>query len=272
MRAAYRRALAVRRAGIFAGGSCEASRVQVSVHGASEPHPARITTGLRARFGPTKSSPIAEPSLGTLGGMAALSDLREYFLSHAGVDKEFVKSVATRMQLAGRGVFLDEWSIEFGESIPGAISTALRDFEAIVLFWSQAARDSAWVTREFNSAITRFVEDGRVLLVVRLDETDVPELVRDLKWIDGRAQDPDLVANAVLGLYGRERLIAMQSALDELGIRMEYFEGYGVLLACPRCGASVDNLRGWSQTDDLRDDTYAGAKCLECGWNDGSEI
>lgn len=205
--------------------------------------------------------------------MRRLSDLREYFLSHAGVDKDLVKSVATRMQLAGREVFLDEWSIEYGESIPGAISTALRDFEAIVLFWSEGARDSAWVNREFNSAITRFVEEvDRVLLVVRLDETEVPELVRDLKWVDGRGHDPDTVANALLGLYGRERLIAMQQTLDELGIRMQHFEGYGVLLACPKCGASVDSLRGWSEVDDARDDTYAGARCLECGWNDGGEI
>ncbi|MBO3664070.1 toll/interleukin-1 receptor domain-containing protein [Microbacterium stercoris] len=205
--------------------------------------------------------------------MSKLSTLRDYFLSHAGDDKEFVKSVASRMQLAGRETFLDEWSIDYGESIPGAIAQALRHHEAIVLFWSQAALESAWVRREFNSAISRFIEEEeRALLVVRLDQTEVPELVRDMKWIDGRDMDPDFVASAVMGMKGNERLIAMQNALDELGIQMQYFPGYGILLACPRCGATVDKLTGWHESDFRRDDEYAGARCTICGWHDGGEV
>lgn len=205
--------------------------------------------------------------------MPDLGTFRDFFLSHAGADKDFVKSVATRMQLAGRKVFLDEWSIDYGESIPGAVAAALHDYEAIVLFWSEAARDSAWVRREFHAAISRFLdEEGSVLLMVRLDDTDMPELVRDMKWIDGRGGDSDAISDAVMGLRGRERLIAMQRTLDELDIRMEYFPGYGVAIACPRCGAPVDRLTGWHQVDERRDDEYAGAQCLDCGWNDGGEI
>ncbi|MDR6144006.1 hypothetical protein QE375_003560 [Microbacterium foliorum] len=62
--------------------------------------------------------------------MPKLIELHEYFLSHAGHDKDLVKEVAKRMVHAGRDVFLDEWSIDFGESIPGAIEKALRDTEA----------------------------------------------------------------------------------------------------------------------------------------------
>ena len=53
---------------------------------------------------------------------------------------------------------------------------------------------------------------------------------------------------------------------------MSDFEGVGMLVACPRCGAPIDNLEGWTSIDDERDDTYAGARCKECGWSDGSEI
>jgi hypothetical protein len=205
--------------------------------------------------------------------MPKLSELHDYFLSHAGDDKEFVKSVGTRMLLAGREVFLDAWSIEYGQSIPGAVGKALRENEAFVLFWSQHAQASAWTTKEYQSAVSRFLdEEGRTLLVVRLDDTDVPELVRDLKWIEGRNGDADFVANEVMGMRGNDRLKAMQQTLDELGIAMNYFPGYGVLMACPRCGATVDKLTGWSQIDDERDDTYAGARCTVCDWHDGGEI
>lgn len=205
--------------------------------------------------------------------MAKLIELHDYFLSHAGRDKDLVKEVAKRVMLAGRDVFLDEWSIEFGESIPGAIEKALRDSEAFVLFWSEHALSSSWTVKEYRSAVSRFLDDDdRVLLVVRLDDTDVPELIRDMKWIDARNGDVDGVANALMGMRGNDRLLAMQTTLDELGIQMEYFPGYGVLLACPRCGAPVDKLKGWSQVDEVRDDTYAGARCSECGWNDGGEI
>jgi len=205
--------------------------------------------------------------------MTKLSDLHDYFLSHAGPDKDFVKSVATQMLLAGREVFLDAWSIDFGESIPGAIEEALRENKAFVLFWSEHADSSAWTTKEYRSAVSRFLEDGdRTLLLVRLDDTDVPELVRDLKWIEGRGGDAGQVAEALMGMRGNDRLIAMQNTLDELGIRMEYFPGYGPLLACPKCGATVDKITGWSQIDDERDDEYAGAKCTVCGWNDGGEV
>lgn len=205
--------------------------------------------------------------------MTKLSSLHDYFLSHAGPDKDFVKGVATRMMLAGREIFLDEWSIDYGESIPGAIERALQDDKAFVLFWSGYARSSAWTTKEYRSAVSRFLDNGdRLLLVVRLDDTDVPELVRDMKWIDGRGGDADLVADSLMGMLGNDRLIAMQTTLDELNIRMEYFPGYGVLLACPKCGATVDKITGWAQTDYARDDEYAGAKCTVCGWHGGGEI
>jgi DNA-directed RNA polymerase subunit RPC12/RpoP len=70
----------------------------------------------------------------------------------------------------------------------------------------------------------------------------------------------------------QDRLRAIQAALDEASIEVRYFEGYGRLVCCPKCGASVDKLEGWSQVDERRDDMYAGFRCTECGFNDGGEL
>jgi hypothetical protein len=66
--------------------------------------------------------------------------------------------------------------------------------------------------------------------------------------------------------------LAIQSTLDEAGIEVRWFEGYGAVVCCPRCGAGVDRLEGWSAVDELRDDTYAGFRCRDCDFNDGGEI
>jgi TIR domain len=199
--------------------------------------------------------------------MSGLSDVKAFFLSHAGEDKEFVRGVAARASIAGRAVFLDEWSIEYGESIPGAISSALHEYPAVAVFWSFAAEASAWVRREFQSAVTRFIDDpGRVLVVIRLDDTDVPELIRDLKWIDGRNGDVDAAANALLGFDSRSRGIAIQNHLETLGLRPKYFEGYGVAIACPRCGADASQLEAFYEWGGDGEHEYSGAKCTECEW------
>jgi hypothetical protein len=55
-------------------------------------------------------------------------------------------------------------------------------------------------------------------------------------------------------------------------MRVEYFHGYGPVVCCPKCGTGVEKLEAWSEVDEHRDDTYAGFRCTECGFTDGSEI
>ncbi|MFB2583450.1 toll/interleukin-1 receptor domain-containing protein [Herbiconiux liukaitaii] len=158
-----------------------------------------------------------------------------------------------------------------GESTPGAIAEAIRSFEALVLFWSSAADSSAWVRREFQAGPTRFIEDdSRLLVVVRLDESEVPELVRDLKWIDAADEDADRVANELLGLSAGDRLKAMQRYLDSMEIRVEYFPGFGAMVACPRCGRTVDNIDCKVRWEG--DDEYSFLTCKVCGWHYASEM
>lgn len=65
---------------------------------------------------------------------------------------------------------------------------------------------------------------------------------------------------------------AVQEFIDEAELWFREFAGVGVLVGCPRCGAAIQHLEGWQATDDERDDTYVGARCTQCGWDDGSEI
>lgn len=136
--------------------------------------------------------------------MSVLSNSNGFFLSHNGTNKGVVREVASRLESQGRSVFFDEWSIEFGESIPGAISTSLENFDAMVLFWSREAKSSAWVREEFQASVSMFIEhESRAFVVVKLDSTELPALVAHRKWIDGRHGSPDRITADLVGTSDR---------------------------------------------------------------------
>jgi DNA-directed RNA polymerase subunit RPC12/RpoP len=197
------------------------------------------------------------------------------FLSHAGADKPLVRTLGTHLQAVGAEVFFDEWSIAAGESISGAIEDALEVYDVFVLLWSQHAKSSAWARREYKAAVKTFVEaPDRKVIVVRLDETQVPALVADLRWVDLRDEASlGQAVNMIMGFRDNaDRIKAMQAFLAEGDLEVREFPGYGAAVGCPTCGAGVGALTGWAQTDYSRDDQYAGVRCTRCGWEDGGEL
>jgi len=197
----------------------------------------------------------------------------KYFLSHATPDKDFVREVGIQMQAIGADVFFDEWSIDYGESIPGAIDAALKNFDVFVLFWSAEAARSTWTVREYRSALHACLDHpGRRVILIRIDDTEPPALLRDLKWLDARNPDVALVVRGIMRIkHDAERMKALQRWLEELG-EIAYNPGFGAAIACRNCGAPASALEGWYAVDEARDDEYAGLRCTACGWSDGGEI
>ena len=181
------------------------------------------------------------------------------FLSHNRADKSLARSLGTQLKLAGADVWFDEWEIRAGDSIPGKLNEGLSAFGTFVLMWSVDAARSNWVRREVAAAITRGMEDASLRVIpIRLDDTELPPLLADLRYL--RAEDPNVreLAVEILGLSSeREWLKAVQKTLDEAGIAVGFFPGYGAIVCCPRCGA---------------DDQYAGARCRDCHWEGGGEV
>lgn len=126
-----------------------------------------------------------------------------------------------------------------------------------------------------ETAFARMMEDDSLRIVpVMLDEIALPALLQPFRRLDyWEHEDIALIAIQLMGLESqREWLQAVQETLDEAAIEVAFFYGYGAVVCCPSCGASVDKLKGWSQVDPRRDDTYAGVECTECGFNDGGEV
>jgi hypothetical protein len=79
----------------------------------------------------------------------------DVFLSHASADKPAVRELAERLKGDGLRVWLDEWVIQPGDSIPLAVEKGLESSRTLVLIMSQAAFDSEWVTLKRHTALLR---------------------------------------------------------------------------------------------------------------------
>ena len=197
------------------------------------------------------------------------------FISYNEGDRESASALAVQLRLVGIDVFLDAWEIAPGDSIPGKVNGALALVDAVLVLWSANAAGSRWVGAELETALVRHLEDGSVrLIAVRLDDTPLPPLLSPLKWLtledEGEATE---VARQLAGIGSRvEFLRAVQQTLEESGLEIGYFEGYGPAVGCPKCGAPLSELSGWSDVDERRDNLYAGVRCDRCGWTDGGEI
>jgi hypothetical protein len=195
------------------------------------------------------------------------------FLSYNHADTEDARAIAAHLKLAGADVWIDEWEVRAGDSIPGKLNEGLSAFDTFVLVWSESAARSNWVREELQSAIQRGIDDEATRIVpVLIDRTPLPPLLAHLRYLridEGAAK----VVDEILGFTTeRSRIMAIQQTLGEAGIDVRDIPGYGPIVGCPKCGAGLKSISGWMQTDYERDDVYAGARCAECGWSDGGEI
>jgi hypothetical protein len=195
------------------------------------------------------------------------------FLSHNHRDKDIATLLAAQLRLVGADVWLDDWEIKPGDSIVGRVNEAFGLIDTVLLLWSENAAGSRWVNSEMEAAVARRLSDGSMRIIpVRLDDTELPALLRSLKWV--RAEFGAIhVVREIAGLASyADFIMAVQKTIGEAGLDFRYFHGFGVAVGCPKCGAPSNELEPWAATDYQRDDEYAGARCRRCGWEDGGEI
>jgi hypothetical protein len=178
------------------------------------------------------------------------------------------------MTLSGVEVWFDEWEIQAGDSIPGKLNEGLAAFDAFVLIWSDNANSSNWVRQELATAIMRATRDKSAKIIpCLLDQTPLPPLIADRRGIDFsdlHAGIAELVGDLTGSRTKRQRLLAIQSAIEEMDVQWITHPLLPPMVCCPRCG-ETETLTGWQQTD-RRGDEYAGMRCTSCGWSNGSEV
>lgn len=116
----------------------------------------------------------------------------DVYISYSSKDKEAVKPLAERLRDDGLRVWFDVWAIRPGDSIPGVIGNGLQNARVVLLFMSRNAFQSDWVKREYEVATLRDPANlAHHLIPVLLEDCQVPDILRVLRYVDWRGQSDD---------------------------------------------------------------------------------
>ncbi len=116
-----------------------------------------------------------------------MADVFEYdvFLSHSSQDKAAVRDLAERLRADGLRVWLDEWELKPGDSVPKKIDDGLEASRVLVLCMSAHAFGSEWA--QLESYTFRFrdpLNTERRFIPLRLDESPVKGLLAQFLYIN----------------------------------------------------------------------------------------
>ena len=95
------------------------------------------------------------------------------FISHSSVNLEDAKQVEAALNTGGFDVWLDDSDIRVGVLLGKELLKAIEASRAVVLIWSEAAKNSAWVTTEILAAFHL----NRFILPYTLDASEFPQLL-----------------------------------------------------------------------------------------------
>ncbi|MCD5353417.1 toll/interleukin-1 receptor domain-containing protein [Kineosporia mesophila] len=117
------------------------------------------------------------------------------FISHSSQDKDrFVIKFATELRANGVDAWVDQWEMLPGDSLIDKIfNIGIANANAIIVIISAASIESKWVKEELDLAMVRRLETGAKVIVVRLDDAEVPTSLQGLLY---EAIDPNIDWNS----------------------------------------------------------------------------
>jgi tetratricopeptide (TPR) repeat protein len=110
------------------------------------------------------------------------------FLSYRSANRAWVLSLYDVLRRYGHTVFIDQVELAAGDELIPRLESALGASQAGILVWSDASRDSAWVSREYQTMERNAGARQNFRFVpVRLDATDLPVFAQNRIFVDFQA-------------------------------------------------------------------------------------
>ena len=124
--------------------------------------------------------------------------MAKIYFSYSQKDKEYVTAVAKHVEEAGHDVIFDSNLLRPGDQFTDILYQAVNSADAVVIFWSDAAAASNWVSSEIGAAIASSKGEARRLVIpVVLDDRPVPSFIAGLLYIKAIDLKPVQVANSL---------------------------------------------------------------------------
>lgn len=108
------------------------------------------------------------------GPQLFLSRRPQLFLSHSSLDRAFVRRLARDLAEVGVDAWFDEWELQPGDSLTGAIGQALERSRYVGLVLSPAFLKSRWGEREIDQALAREERRPNQLVIPLMYKRAVP--------------------------------------------------------------------------------------------------
>ncbi|CYV05365.1 TPA: toll/interleukin-1 receptor domain-containing protein [Streptococcus suis] len=108
------------------------------------------------------------------------------FISYNHNDQQLVDMIARQLELSfgKNNIFYDRWSMQPGDSIIGKMNEGLEQYTTFFYFLSTSSLKSNMVAREWQSALVSSVNSGMKFIPIRLDDCNLPAIMKDLVYID----------------------------------------------------------------------------------------
>jgi hypothetical protein len=134
------------------------------------------------------------------------------FLSYSSADQQTVRWIAVDLANRGYRVWLDEWEIAAGESIPKRISEGIEECEVLVVALSPTAVSSSWVEREWHAKYWDEVERKHLSVIpILLRPCAIPPLLRSKRYADFSQDSSAGMDELIKGLRKIENLAKRQA-------------------------------------------------------------
>lgn len=123
------------------------------------------------------------------------------FICYSSGDKAVAERIAVALNEQGVSPWLDKWEIYPGESLTDRIADALSNASALVVLLNPQSSTSRWVREELRIALQKRLScDDFKIYPVLLETCELPQFLRDYRYIDARKDLSTAIAELIVAL------------------------------------------------------------------------
>jgi len=109
---------------------------------------------------------------------------KRIFISYTHSDSRVAQKITNELESLGMKPWIDSREIGPGQSFLERMNEGIAEASYILVLFSKDSHASRWVSREWMSALAN---KDTLLIPIILDDTPLPPLIRDIRYIDLRA-------------------------------------------------------------------------------------
>lgn len=123
------------------------------------------------------------------------------FISYSSKDQTFASQLAESLKNLGHKLWLDEWNIKVGESIPTKIQDGLTSADYLIVVLSSSSVKSGWMEREWQAKYWEEVKAEKIMVLpVLIENCEIPALLKPKKYVDFRGDYGSALVKLMAGI------------------------------------------------------------------------